>query len=494
MTFPSPEVTRRTAIQRSLAFASAFLLPPSLFAESGSPQPTPTGPTAQAQLTITPNGAGHIGSGFIGLSYEKSNLASRLFSASNRNLIALFRRLGTGVLRIGGNSADQSVWAANGLGKTPSQIAPSDVAALADFVKATGWRCLYGINLGGALSHAPATTPDLAAAEVAYVSSAFGSSLLGIEIGNETDIYSGTMLKGGKWTLPQFEVLWAQFRSAIASRAPGVAVTGPASAGNEAPWTVAFGQWATKSRLSLLTQHYYRGDAHSPDATAANLVNVDPRLGYYLSVLRAGSSKIGIPFRFTECNSYYNGGADGVSNAYCSTLWMIDFLFTCAVGGAQGVNLHGGGHSDGYTPIADSGGYVHEVRPEYYGLLLFALAGQGSLYATSLAGTAGMNVTAYAVRTSSGMNLVVVNKEKRNLHLSARLPQNASSASLLELTQSTGGTAMPSLSATSGVKIQDASVAANGAFSPGAPFNLRPAGQQLPFFVPALSAVLVRIS
>ena len=56
----------------------------------------------------------------------------------------------------------------------------------------------------------------------------------------------------------------------------------------------------------------------------------------------------------------------------------------------------------GYTPIADSGGAVVEARPEYYGILLFTLAGQGTLYTTSLSGIGSLNITAYAVKTSSG--------------------------------------------------------------------------------------------
>ena len=64
-----------------------------------------------------------------------------------------------------------------------------------------------------------------------------------------------------------------------------------------------------------------------------------------------------------------------MSNSYASSLWVIDFLFNAALGGATGVNMHGGGNSPGYTPIADDSGAVIEARPEYYGLLLFTLAG-----------------------------------------------------------------------------------------------------------------------
>ena len=70
---------------------------------------------------------------------------------------------------------------------TTGQVAPSDVAALAAFVKAAGWQCLYSVNLGGVAYGA--TTPELAAEEVAYAAQQFGGSLLGVEIGNEPDLY-----------------------------------------------------------------------------------------------------------------------------------------------------------------------------------------------------------------------------------------------------------------------------------------------------------------
>jgi hypothetical protein len=459
----------------------------------------------QASLAVTAIASGDIGPAFAGLSYEKSTLYENpyLFTTSNSDLIGLFQRLGPSVLRVGGNSVDRNMWTADGVGQTEGQIAPSDVAALAGFVKATGWQCLYGVNLGGAGpnpytsgSIAAATTPALAAAEVAYAASQFGSSLLGIEIGNECDLYGSTYFSGATWNLSTFEALWAEFRAAIIAQTPGVNVTGPADAGNESSWTVPFGQWATKSNITLLTQHYYRGNGQSASSTAANLVTPDPNIISDLATLNAGAKGIGVPFRMSECNSYYNGGADGVSDAYCSSLWVVDFLFDCAMGGSAGTNLHGGGNSDGYTPIADSGGAVVEARPEYYGILFFSLAGQGTLYTTSLSGIGSLNVTAYAVNTASGgLSLVIVNKDStQNLALTAQLPRNAATASLLEMTQLSQGATGPILSATSGVTIQGASIGVNGSFAPEAAYTLSVSGMQVICYVPALSAVLIKVT
>jgi hypothetical protein len=442
---------------------------------------------------VTTSVAGTIGNAFAGLSYEKSSLTESLFTASNAALIGLFKLLGPSVLRIGGNSVDVNVWTPNGRGQTSGQIAPSDVAALAGFLKLTGWQCIYALNLAGAATGA--TTPALAAAEAAYAAQQLGSTLLGIEIGNECDDYGAGYFADSNWSLAQFESLWGQFRSAIVAQTPGIALTGPASAGNEATWTVPFGKAVTRNAISLLTQHYYRGNGQDATATAANLVGPDTNLPPLLATLNAGAQAIGVPYRMAECNSYFNGGASGVSDSYASALWVIDFLFNCAHGGAAGVNLHGGGDYTGYTPIADNNGIVVGPRPEYYGMLLFTLAGTGTLYQTQLS-AGGLNVTAYAVKTpSGGLNLIVVNKDTTQaVELTSLLPQTANSATLIAMTQLTPGSTAPSLTATSGLSIQGAAISSNGSFTPSAAYNLPVADSQVSCYVPALSAALIQIT
>jgi hypothetical protein len=127
------------------------------------------------------------------------------------------------------------------------------------------------------------------------------------------------------------------------------------------------------------------------------------------------------------------------------------------------------------------------ARPEFYGILLFILAGQGNLVDTQISAES-LNVTAYAVKTSSGgLNLVVVNKVlTQNLQPTAQLPQTASSATLLNRTQFTGGASGPDLSATSGVTLQGASVNPDGSFAPSAAYTLNPSRSQLRCCVPVL--------
>ena len=495
-------LNRRQVLHGVLALAGSSLLPGCGSSSSNSSsnpsnptvQPKPSGSVTDATLTVTTTTRGSIGPAFAGLSYEKSQLYGRLFTSSNSDLIGLFKRIGPSVLRIGGNTVDENVWTPTGPGQTAGQIAPSDVDAVAGFVKAAGWQCLYGINLGG--SATGATNPTLAAEEVAYAAQQFGSSLLGIEIGNEPDLYGGSgHYYAGNWSLSQFITLWKQFRTAILATTPTVPITGPADAGSVSTWTVPFGETVTKSEITLLTQHYYRANGQSPSSTVQYLVTPDTNLINNLIALEAGAQQIGVPYRMAECNSFYNGGAPNVSDSYASALWVIDYLFDCALYGSIGVNFHGGGSGPGYTPIASSGSTVIEARPEYYGILLFTLAAQGTLYTTQLS-VGSLNVTAYAVKTASGgLNLVIVNKDSsQNLLLTTTLPQSATSATLLEMTQFTLGTTSPSLSATSDVTIQGASVGADGSFSPNVAYILTPNGMQVQCYVPLLSAVLIQVT
>ncbi len=419
----------------------------------------------------------------MGLSYEKLAITYNYFHSSNHNLIALFRRLGNGVLRIGGGSVDRLLWTSNSSG-SHAQITSTNMKDLAGFLQATGWLCLYGVNLA-------TSTPILAAEEAGLAALTLGSNLLGIEIGNEPDEYgvAGNYF-AGNWTFQDFLSRWYSFRSAILQAAPHIPITGPVTGGGNhiSTWTLPFGQAVTPSALTLLTQHYYRASGASSTSTAAFLISPDKQLTTELATLGAGARQLGIPYRLSECNSFSNGGTPGVSDSYASGLWVIDFLFDAAIGGATGINMHGGGQGPGYTPIADDSGAVIGARPEYYGLLLFSLVGSGTLLQTQLS-AGGIDATAYAVRsTSGGLKIMLVNKDLRqNLLMNIQANQRVQTASLQMMTG-------VGLSATSGVTIQGAEVNNDGSFAPASPTALVPSAERTNCYVPPLSAVLISIA
>jgi hypothetical protein len=416
---------------------------------------------------------------FVGLSYEKSKLSQPLFSPSNANLIGLCQRLGQGSLRIGGNSVDETNWNPAGPGQTSGETAPADVAQLAAFLSAAGWPVLYGVNLAQ-------STPELAAAEVAYAAQALGPNLLGIEIGNEVDLYPGHYFPSS-WDFADYLALWQSFRSAILVQTPAVRLTGPVIADNTS-WFSSFAQ-AEGNNVVLLSAHYYRANGQDPSSNIPELISYpDTNLQNYLSALAVAAAAVGVPYRMAETNSFYNGGAPNVSDSYASALWVLDHLFTIAQGGSVGVNLHGGGNSSGYTPIADNNGIVVEARPEYYGALLATLAGQGPLRLTSIS-AGSLNTSAYTVENSpSQLSLILLNKDaSENLQFTATCPATIQSATLQELTG-------PALAATSGVTIQGSPVNSDGSFSPRSPYDLAVSGDTFTGYVPAASATLVTVT
>jgi hypothetical protein len=425
---------------------------------------------------------------FCGLSYEKSKLTGNLFVATNSGLIKMFGQIAPAVLRIGGNSVDTTCW--GGLSnKTP--ITSAQVTAFAGFVKAlpTNWHVIYGINMS-------VNNATNCAAEAAYAASALGSSLLGFEIGNECDLYHGNGIRTTNYTYAQFFSEWQVLAGAITNAVPGWAITnggngwtltGPASAGNTTGYTVPFAG-NEGGTISLVTQHYYRANGQSPTSTLALLLQPDPKLPGIVSniVVAATAARLPLGFRMGECGSFYNGGAPNVSDAYGTALWTLDFMFTCALHGGQGVNFHGGGNSSGYTPIADNGSSVVQARPESYGLKLFSLVPQGNVIPATIVLGTNVNFTAYGVRRpNGGISAVLINKETNDsVQVSINMGSLVASAQVITLT----GT---NLNATNGYTIGGAAINPDGSWSGGVQDVILATNGQLTFTVPPITAELL---
>ena len=363
-----------------------------------------------------------------------------------------------------------------------SHTSRADVDALAAFAKAAGWTVLYGVNM-------KTSTSAYAADEASYAAKALGSSLYGFEIGNEVDLYTSTWASPSSFSYATFKSEWESFATAIRAggAGAGAVLTGPASAFNYGAYTVPFASDEGKN-IVLLTQHYYRANGAMSSSTLGELLAPDPKLVTELQALAAATSSNGIAkaYRCSECNSFYNGGAQGVSDEYGTALWAIDFLFTNAQYGASGVNFHGGGNGNGYTPIADSNGAIVGARPVYYGMLLYTLAGTGPMVATTATGTSSINFTAYAVTPSDGSTRVVlVNKDATTtVHATIDVGKAVSGAPVTRLVA-------PSLEATSGLLIGGAPVTPMGTWTPGRA-EYACATKNLPTVdVPPASAVVV---
>ena len=359
---------------------------------------------AAVELNVA-NAPGHaVGPSFLGLSYEKNTIYTQLFRPDNTDLIALFQRLGPGILRVGGNSVDLTLWDSAGPGLVKGTVSPADLTRLAGFLRAANWKVIYGVNLS-------VSTPDTAASEAAAADSILGDRLAGLEIGNEPDLYYKNGDRPTTWAFEDFRAEWDSFHVAMAQRAPGVPFTGPATAGTGA-WLDDFAH-EEANNIALLTFHYYVANGQVATSTVAKLLQPNPGLVSTLHQYDSIAGATGIPggIRVAETNSYYNGGAPGVSASYGSALWALDYLFTLATQGGSGLNFHGGGSGTGYTPIANNSttGAVVQVRPEYYALSLFSLLAHGVVRKATLSDSSVL--TAWTVDDSDGSRHIVLLNE-----------------------------------------------------------------------------------
>ncbi len=124
---------------------------------------------AAGRLTVDLAGPSHlIPLNYSGLSYELAQLADPgFFAATNLELVALFRLLSPhGVLRLGGNSSEWCWFKADAsveppetrpVGSSPEEnwmpnqlfmIRPEAIDRLAEFLDATGWQLIYGLDFG----------------------------------------------------------------------------------------------------------------------------------------------------------------------------------------------------------------------------------------------------------------------------------------------------------------------------------------------------------
>ncbi|MGA2551483.1 MAG: glycosyl hydrolase family 79 C-terminal domain-containing protein [Burkholderiaceae bacterium] len=430
---------------------------------------------------LAPIARAPLDSHYLGFSLEKAKLATPYFSAENRGLVRLYRLLGPGLLRLGGNTVDLTSWEQNGEGQMIGIIAPSDLRRLAGFLQATGWQILYGINLGS-------NTPERAALEARTANAILHDHLYGFEIGNEPD---GFYLNGARdpvhYGVPEYMEEWRTYRRAILGAVPNAVLSAPSGAYGLSGFADAFAGPEGRT-IELLGIHYYRASGEDPGSTIPFMLSKDPNLDRTLALMQkiVQSGQIRGGYRFTEANSFWGGGAKHISNTFASALWSLDFLFETALRGCMGVNFHGGGRSPGYTPIADDDHNVVEVRPEFYGLCLFSLAAKGRLLGTQVT-AGGINFSVYAVRGDDGsLRVVLLNKEEStsaSVHLELGQPVQKAAYHTLQA---------PALASTNGILLADSPIDVDGQWKPAPPQALSPVfGTSLVVDVPAASAMVL---
>jgi len=443
-------------------------------------------PVVTESVSFSPTNAGvPINPAFCGFSYEKSQMTGNLFVSTDTSLLGMMSQLGSGVLRIGAASVDSTCW--NGLSNCPA-ITPAQVDAFAGFVNAlpTNWSVIYSVNQ-------VSNTAANCASEAAYAANALGSRLLGLEIGNEPDLYHD-YYRTNTYSYANFLSEWQPFVASITNTVPGWAVTnhgigwtitGPATSWNVSGYTLPFVTNEAKV-ISMATHHYYRDGATSTNATMAELLASDTNLPVTVSNIVAAANHFNLPqgFRMDESGSF-SGGGNTNSAQYGSALWTLDVMFTIAINGGQGINFHGGGSgTSSYTPIADNGTSVVQARPEYYGMKLFSLAAHGSAVPVVVSPAPGINFAAYGIRYTNGaLGAMLNNKDATNgVQVTINLGTNVAAAQAMVLTG-------PALNATVGYTLGGAMINPDGSWSGGFQYDIPATNGQLTLTVLPMTAV-----
>lgn len=395
---------------------------------------------------------------FVGLSYEVQQLRDpAFFSAANTGLIEQFKAISAnGVLRLGGNTSEYEWWRPTAktaepehpqtrvvTGEPQAQYYPVTAEAvrhLDTFLRATGWKCIYGIGLG-------TNVPERAAEEAAFAAMTLGPRLLYFQVGNEADLFAPHLRDPEHWNAQIYLEQWLACARAITSAVPG-AQFGMPDIASRLEWLTEIAEaWPTVQdppKIAALTHHYYfGGPATNPAVNVPNLLSPDAmaKVQGMADIAKAAARKMGVPLRMTEGNTCYRGGKPGVSDVFAAALWAADYSLLLASNGYTGVNLHGGsgpsvansvgGSLPGdtllreqgatadqiathphpfYTPIG-SFGTQYVMEPVAYGLKFAGLMSGGTFVESDLTGHvqgSGVDATAYAAKMPGGATRVIV--------------------------------------------------------------------------------------
>ena len=359
-------------------------------------------------IVLNPSETGlEIPTDFAGISIEKIFLNLGYFSPNKDNLINLFQTLGVKSMRIGGNSADADTFSTT---SAPHRFTKANIDSVFLFAKKANCKIFMGLNFGGDFN------PSLAEQEVKYIMQNFASEFTGIEVGNEPDLYHENGFRPSTYSPQNYETQYLQYYDSIRYYSPAVLFTGPTTAGDWSTFVEPFYS-RMKGILSMLTMHYYAlpADVASVHEQINSLLSAGTM--YWIKVevksLVTCADSTHIPFRMGESNSFSLEGQWGVSDAFVSSLWALDYMYTMAELGCAGINFH---NNDACAVIMKQGniytpGNVYYARPIYYGILAFQVGSKGR-FISSTVNNNHINLNCYSVIDSlKNIYVTVVNKD-----------------------------------------------------------------------------------
>jgi peroxiredoxin family protein len=273
-----------------------------------------------------------------------------------------------------------------------SNITTSDIDNYKGFIDLLNYKptTLFGISLAF-------LDPNRATDFSTYIKTKFTGYDYLFEIGNEPDAYVSNSRRTSSYNVTEYTNEFNLIKDAVIANGnvagPTYAKTNNTSASS---WSPQIGTFIDNvgSSLKLVTMHDY------PLGLDAVGNNFNTYLSKYLSNNYTNDEVVNltsglapsintsivknVPFRLAEANSIAGGGSLGISDAFGSALWAMDFMFELAKAGATGIDIMtSGGSATYYSPMTYSSSFVASgekvrVNPIYYGMLFFANATQNS--------------------------------------------------------------------------------------------------------------------
>jgi hypothetical protein len=418
----------------------------------------PAPSTASTVLTVKRGERGRaIPSGFVGVSMEYPTLTAYAGSdprALDPVFLALMRNLAPGqrpVLRIGGDSTDWAWWPLAGVTRPAGirySLTPRLLAVIRAVATALDARLILGVNL-------EADSSALASGEAQALIAGVGRrSIEALELGNEPELYGSFNWyrqpdgRGVKGRPRSYDAgAYAKNAANIAQALPRITLAGPSAGAPK--WIAHLSQLLDAGpRVGVVTLHAYplkHCRAASTEATIPHLLAASSSSGLaqilkrYVRIAHAH----GLPLRIDEMNAVSCGGRSGVSDTFASALWSLDTLFAMARAGVDGVNIHTvpGKVNDLFGVTGGNGRWLASVRPEYYGMMMFAQATPPGSRLVGLSGKRAGGLSAWATLAPDGqIRVVLINKAlDQTQAVTVRIPATTGPATLERLQAPSAG-------------------------------------------------------
>jgi hypothetical protein len=380
---------------------------------------------------------------YLGISTEYWTLPLwEAHGAMAARVLSLLRVAGDGrlVLRIGGDSSQRTFWVKSTRG-APSWtylLTPRWFAQTRQLVDRTGARVILDLNtITGTLSDAEGL---VRAAE----SRLPRGSIIGFEIGNESDLYlrsywldtidhpwAEAAVAPPAITASDYARQFASYSAEVRQAAPGVPLLGP-TIGN----SLYSEKWIRTlladphPGLGTVTGHWYPysgcarpGRPSYPSIAKLMNGNVAANMARGMAPVLRLVHRMGLKFRLTELNSVTCGGLRGVSNTFATALWTPDALFRLLGAGVDGINIHV--REDAVNQAFAIRNFGLQAQPLLYGMLLFdrTLGPDADLVRVHLALHHVRHFDVYAVRVAHDvLHVLAIDKSGSTVRLNLVLP------------------------------------------------------------------------